>query len=236
MEPALAQFLIEIIMCVFVGGALGNYATSFVHRLPNKEPIFDRDPFCASCDNDLKPRDLFPLVSFLINRAKCRFCSAPIPAVHFIVELLTVGIVVAAYFTFGLSESFILTVMLGISWLVMAMIALKFRYVEALTIYGIFTLILALRILHDGSFYPAFFSGLVLLILGGFAHHKKYITKEELGVWVLTAIALPWPLALSIIVAGYFAQWLICWALKRPLMLMPFVTGIGVYTTLLFSA
>lgn len=235
MEPATAEFLIAIILCVFVGGALGNYATSFVHRLPAKEPLFDRDPFCASCNTYLKPRDLFPLLSYLMNRAKCRYCDASIPAVHFIVELLTVAIVLSAYFTLGLTEPFLLMCVTGIFWLILAMIAIRSRYIEKMMLYWLFGVVIVLRVLLDASIYPAFFSGLVLVMIGGYAYQKKNVLLEVAGLWVLCALALPWPAAVCIVLGAYLIEYLWNTTMKQKQLLSPLLAGIAVYTALLLS-
>ena len=51
----------------------------------------------------LEPRDLFPVVSYLILRGKCRYCGEPFPARSMVVELAAGLLFVSAFFTFGIT-------------------------------------------------------------------------------------------------------------------------------------
>ncbi|MFZ8393333.1 prepilin peptidase, partial [Staphylococcus aureus] len=71
-----------------LGPAVGNYACSVVFRLPRGQTPFERHPFCGHCNADLKPVDLFPILSWLSTRGRCRYCGGEIPALYTVVELI----------------------------------------------------------------------------------------------------------------------------------------------------
>ena len=60
---------------------------------------------CLNCGYVLRGRDLVPVFSWLALRGKCRKCRAPIGVLEFLVEILSVGIFVALFFSFGFDFS-----------------------------------------------------------------------------------------------------------------------------------
>jgi len=73
---------------VFLFGlVIGSFSNVLIARLPRGESIGGRSR-CPACGHELAPRDLVPLVSWVLLRARCRYCRAPIPARYPLVEVL----------------------------------------------------------------------------------------------------------------------------------------------------
>src|SRR5277367_1661156 len=103
-----AQLLEGIILSGFLGLAFGNFATNPIYRLPRSESLFLKDPYCGDCNAKLMPKDLFPVLSWVMTRGKCRYCGASIAADYAIIEALIGLLFVLAFIKWGLSESFLL--------------------------------------------------------------------------------------------------------------------------------
>ena len=97
-----------IIWSCFLGLAIGNFATNPIYRLPRYESLFGKNPYCGDCGSELKPKDLFPVLSWLSTKGKCRYCGGQIPAAYTITEALIALLFVVCYLKFGFSEQFIL--------------------------------------------------------------------------------------------------------------------------------
>lgn len=87
---------------LFIGATIGSFLNMLIYRLPrigpeNKELSLMKPAhsICPSCKHRLGPLDLMPLLSWLFQRGKCRYCAAPIGGRYFVVELIT-GILWAA--------------------------------------------------------------------------------------------------------------------------------------------
>src|ERR1700733_1151224 len=93
--------LCGIIWAVALGFAVGNYACSLVHRLPRGRLILDKPPYCGHCGEPLQTRDLFPVVSALLLRHRCRYCHTPFPVSHTWTELLVGLLFVLTYFEYN---------------------------------------------------------------------------------------------------------------------------------------
>ncbi|MFH0820469.1 MAG: prepilin peptidase [Candidatus Peregrinibacteria bacterium] len=79
----------SLIVLFFLGLAGGSFASVVIHRLHTKERgIFWGRSKCPKCQETLAARDLIPLVSFVINQFKCRFCKERISWHYPILELV----------------------------------------------------------------------------------------------------------------------------------------------------
>ncbi len=89
------EFLRQVIHAtttVFVtafGAALGSFANVVIYRVPRHlsvaRPIRS---FCPNCGSTILWYDNIPILSYLLLRARCRFCKAPISARYILVEAL----------------------------------------------------------------------------------------------------------------------------------------------------
>lgn len=83
-------------VAAIVALALGSFATAAVYRVPRDLSLWKKTKsFCPSCQTPLGPRDLIPLLSYVLQRGKCRHCSAAIgrryPAIELATLLLSLG-------------------------------------------------------------------------------------------------------------------------------------------------
>ena len=74
---------------IFVTGAFfGSFFTLAVYRIPRKEDILIKHSYCPNCNHKLGFFDLFPILSYLFLRGKCRYCGQKIRPRYLIIELL----------------------------------------------------------------------------------------------------------------------------------------------------
>lgn len=86
---------------VFVLGTLiGSFLNVFIYRLHTGRSLNGRS-HCMSCGETLTWYELFPIVSYLVLRARCRYCGAYIPARYLTTELLTGLTFLFVYYLFG---------------------------------------------------------------------------------------------------------------------------------------
>ena len=163
MDPV--SIAIGLVWMVVLGAAVGNYACSVVYRLPRGKTPFERHPFCGHCNTDLKPIDLFPIVSWVMTRGRCRYCGGTIPAVYTVIELVC-GVVFIAYFLrFGVSEQFLLYTAYAVFVVILAAIHWQQRWIAA-TIYSYALACVALvRVLQEHTIYGFIQSGFTMLVI-----------------------------------------------------------------------
>ena len=75
-----------------VGMVVGSFLNVVIDRLPRGESLVFPSSRCEACGRGLSTRDLLPVLSYLMLRGKCRYCSVPISWRLPLVELLTGGL------------------------------------------------------------------------------------------------------------------------------------------------
>lgn len=153
------------IFLLVIGPAVGNYACSVIYRLPLGKTPFERNPFCGHCGTDLKPIDLFPILSWCMTRGACRYCGGKIPALYTIVELLCGAFFIGYFLHFGMSEQFLLYSAYGVMVVILMGIHFQQGWIAA-TIYSYaIAVVLIVRTLTEGTIYGAVKGFFVMLIL-----------------------------------------------------------------------
>ncbi len=71
------------------GCCVGSFLNVVIYRLPRDKSIVTPPSACPACGKHIHFYDNIPLVSWLLLRAKCRFCKAPISPRYFVIELFT---------------------------------------------------------------------------------------------------------------------------------------------------
>lgn len=91
-----------VLPVAFIFGTLvGSFVNVLIYRIPEDISVVTPPSRCPHCEHQLGPRDLVPLLSFLMAGRKCRYCGAPVSWQYFWIELLTGLVFVAAVWKFG---------------------------------------------------------------------------------------------------------------------------------------
>ena len=96
MDALAAAMPVAFHLWVFAAGAvIGSFLNVVIARVPKEESIVSPGSRCPRCKAEIRWYDNVPLISWLLLRARCRHCGAPISARYPMVELLTGVIAVA---------------------------------------------------------------------------------------------------------------------------------------------
>jgi leader peptidase (prepilin peptidase)/N-methyltransferase len=81
-----------IFMLYFAFAAsIGSFLGCCYYRIPRRISLLNpKTSFCPNCNTKLTALDLFPILSYMVLRGKCRHCSVKIAPTYFIIEILTV--------------------------------------------------------------------------------------------------------------------------------------------------
>ena len=95
-----------IITLFIIGAAVGSFTSVFIYRLhAKKKGIFRGRSHCTQCEQQLKPLDLIPILSYLTLRGQCRYCSKAISYMYPILELVTGGLFALLFLKFPFMDS-----------------------------------------------------------------------------------------------------------------------------------
>jgi leader peptidase (prepilin peptidase)/N-methyltransferase len=86
----------------FVFGALiGSFLNVCIYRLPLQQSVVFPASHCMACSTPLAWYENLPLVSYLLQRGRCRTCGASFSIRYFVVEFLTAVLAIAVVLRFG---------------------------------------------------------------------------------------------------------------------------------------
>jgi leader peptidase (prepilin peptidase)/N-methyltransferase len=143
------------------GLAIGSFLNVVAHRVPAGLSVVSPPSACPTCGHEITARDNVPIVSWLLLRASCRSCQAPISARYPIVEALTglVFLVVSLRFAPGFLDELLVSPRLaaaaGLEWI-------AFLFLGAVSV-ALAAIDIDVRRLPDRIVLPAAAVGVVLL-------------------------------------------------------------------------
>lgn len=88
-----------------LGAVIGAFLTVVVDRVPLGQSVVVPPSACRSCGRRLARHELWPMVSFLALRGRCRTCRAPIGWASFAIEAAT-AVLFSAFAAVGLVSAF----------------------------------------------------------------------------------------------------------------------------------
>ena len=98
------MFLLDVALTLILfllGISVGSFLNVVADRVPAGKSIVHPPSHCFNCGHELEPRDLFPIVSYLLLRGKCRYCGQSFTARSMLVELATGLLFALSFFAFG---------------------------------------------------------------------------------------------------------------------------------------
>jgi leader peptidase (prepilin peptidase)/N-methyltransferase len=89
LELTPAGDLYFLVMSFIFGACWGSFLNVCIYRIPREESVVHPGSHCPSCNTPIKAYHNIPIVTWLLLRGKCRYCSAPIRPRYILVEALT---------------------------------------------------------------------------------------------------------------------------------------------------
>jgi leader peptidase (prepilin peptidase)/N-methyltransferase len=126
-----------IIAAIFflLGISVGSFLNVVADRVPAGKSIIRPPSHCFSCSHVLEPRDLFPIVSYLVLKGRCRYCGQSIPARSMLVELASGLLFVLALTVFGLSWQTLITIIYGSFFIILFLTDLEQGLLPPIIVY-----------------------------------------------------------------------------------------------------
>ncbi len=116
------------------GAAIGSFLNVVIYRIPAGLSLLHPPSRCPHCQHHLRPYDNVPILGWFWLKGRCRYCHTPISLRYPLIEVLTGGLFLAAYWQFGSTGETIGACLL-LSWL----LALSFVDLDTLTLPNVMT-------------------------------------------------------------------------------------------------
>lgn len=158
--------LLVIILAIPIGLLVGGFVTMLVDRIPDKTPLTvgSRCPFC---EHGLAPSETVPVLSWVRQKGRCRHCGDRITPAYPVVELVTMGLWVAAAAKYGWEWTLLPPLVLVTSTVALSVIDM---YVYRLP---------------DRLVFPSLGLSLVTMVVAGFAIDIPSAITKALGAMAI---------------------------------------------------
>ncbi|MDP4008950.1 MAG: prepilin peptidase [bacterium] len=200
-----------------LGLIYGSFLNVVIYRLEHGGSIVWDRSRCPHCSHTLEWQDLVPVISFLVLRGKCRFCSSPIsmqyPLVEGTMALIAILIaqqvgIISLLSPVAIALFFALFLLFGILFAIFILDLKYFIIPDSLLIAGIIPTIAFLSLGRISSVFPHLASGL------GASLFFWAIWKVSQGKWMgfgdvklvfLLGLLLGWPLIAVSLFLSFFS-------------------------------
>jgi prepilin signal peptidase PulO-like enzyme (type II secretory pathway) len=132
---------VNVFFAIIFGMAFGSFATMAQYRLPRNKPwssisvMKGEKIHCPNCQHVLKFRDWCPVVGFIKNKGKCKFCSTPISRYYLFTEFGITFFSVLNVLLYGFEQQYAPMTLFASAAVVMVVTELKYHSIpEKLTV------------------------------------------------------------------------------------------------------
>lgn len=115
-----------IVVSFLLGISIGSFINVVIYRLAKKKSPFKGRSFCPNCKHKLIWKDLFPILSFIVLKRRCRYCKKKISYIYPTVEIITGILFVLAFLKVGINNTEL--VRLFYFWFVITILIIVFIY------------------------------------------------------------------------------------------------------------
>jgi len=87
---------VEIIIFI-IGISIGSFLNVVIYRVPKQKSIITPPSSCPNCNTKIKPWHNIPIISWILLKGRCKYCSAKISIRYPIIEFLTGVVAILVY-------------------------------------------------------------------------------------------------------------------------------------------
>ena len=206
----------SIILGFFIIGTfLGSFYNVVASRLPIGESIVTPGSHCPNCNHFLKPWELIPILSFILQKGKCTNCKIKMSWFYPISEIVCGLLFVACYLVFGISLDLIIAITFVSMIIIVTLSDLYYMIIEdsVLIVTAILLLIEIYFINGLDHLLASLLSGIIafgimflLKLLGDFLFKKESMGGGDIKLMFIFGLVIGWSLSLiSIFLAAFIA-------------------------------
>ncbi len=152
-----------VIVAAAFGAIIGSFLNVCIYRLPLGKSVVWPSSACPACDRELSWYENIPVLSYLVLRARCRTCAAPISIRYPLVEALTALMFAAAWWYYGPQPLLAARLIFGCALIVLFAIDLEHHLLpNTITLPGI-----VVGVLFSFVTEPGWEASLIGMLVGG---------------------------------------------------------------------
>ncbi len=239
-----------IYLFIFITGTVfASFVHAYVTRLLKGESIVAPRSHCTNCNHVLSWYELIPIVSYIVQKGRCRKCGIKIGLDSLVVEILTGCLFVIVYFIYGMSYKTLLGFVVVLLLISIFLSDFKEMIILDSTLVTGIVLTYILVYLDLGFWegpYKSFLYGIaafvllfVMKVLGDAVFKRESLGGGDIKLAFLMGSILPFNLFLIALIIGSltalpYALYISLFKKTNELAFGPFLT-LGLFVTFLFQ-
>lgn len=196
------------VLIFLFGTIIGSFLNVCIYRLPGQENIVTERSHCMSCGSVLKWYELMPVLSYVLQRGRCRRCKQSISLQYPLIELLNGVLYVWIFVRTGMTWESVLFALCASVLLVIGVI--DFRTFEIppgcnVIIAGLGAVHLFLDSAHALSYVSGFFAVSTLFVIIWLVTRGNGIGGGDIKLMAAAGLLLGWQRILLALAIGSIA-------------------------------
>jgi len=202
-----------IILFFILGSIMGSFYHVVATRLSNDESIISPGSHCPKCNHHLKWYENIPIISYIIQKGKCRNCHSKIPISYWIVEVVTGLLFSACYHSFDLTIELLIALVFTSSLVIIIISDIEYMIILDEVLIASTLIIILIYIFGTGleetayhiySGIGAFLTMYAIKILGDKAFKKESLGGGDIKLMFLFGLVLGFPMSICTIFLATF--------------------------------
>lgn len=204
----------SIILGLFIlGTILGSFYNVVAYRVTKGESILFPASHCPKCNHKLRPWELIPVFSFILQGGKCSSCKCKISLFYPLAEIVCGILFVLCYLSFGISLELIIAITFVSMIIIIVLSDYYYMIIEdsVLIIFGILILIEKYLIYGVDNLINSVINGLIaflimfaLKLLGDFIFKKESLGGGDIKLMAIFGIVVGWQMSIITIFLSAF--------------------------------
>ncbi|MGL4741569.1 MAG: prepilin peptidase [Sarcina sp.] len=235
-----------MVLIVFIFAiTIGSFLNVCIYRIPEERSIVNPPSSCGFCGHKLSWLDLFPIISYIFLKGKCRYCKEKVSFRYPLVEFMTGALISLLYLRYGFGYEFFKFSILTFFLIVIALIDYDTTDVYSVTtipgiVIGMLLVIYETIIVSNGveDFIKKLFIGclgalICWAVIAGICYFTGGMGAGDIEIAVLGGIFIGWELSIfmiliSFIIGGFLGGILILSKKKKKTDYIPFGPSIAI--------
>lgn len=200
--------MLPLLLIFSLGLAIGSFINALIYRLQTKKSWLWGHSICPHCQHRLAWYDLIPIISFLLLKARCRYCHKKISPEYPLVELAAGILFIIVYLSFNVpvtSYQLLVTIFITAILIIIFIYDLKYYLIPDKIILPAIVIVFIANFVLGKSWSNMLIAAAVpsVFFLAQFLISKgKWLGAGDLRLGFFMGVVLGWP---NILVALFLA-------------------------------
>ena len=201
--------IVYLIIFFLFGSVFGSFYNVLANRINNHESIIYPPSHCDRCNHHLFWYELIPIISFLFQKGKCRYCHVKLSMMYLFSEIACGILFAVSYYSFGFSYQLLIALILSSTMIIVTISDLNYLAIPDRFIIIPSILILIIKLIFEGlnEFLFSLLGGIMAFVImfmimkiGEFIFKKECLGGADVKLMFLVGIMLHPLLTLLVIV------------------------------------